>query len=82
MMPDRCSYVCPQIWLNSVRTNKGPSPATSFLNENGSLSYFAIMRELLSCLSLTVVDFAIIFLAISRLFQGTRKDKLCNTLMF
>ena len=43
---DICSYVCPQTWLNDARTNIGLSPTMSFLNENDSLAYFVILREL------------------------------------
>ena len=51
---DTCSYVCPQTWLNEVRTNIGLSPTMGYLNENDSLAYFAILRELSSGLPFIV----------------------------
>ena len=54
---DTCSLVCPQTWLNEARTKIGLSPTMGFLNENDSLAYFTILRELSSGLSITVVFF-------------------------
>ena len=54
------------------------------LNENDSLAYFAIFRELLSGLSFTVglfKPFSFLTLLVG-LFQGTRKDINRDTLIF
>ena len=48
-----CSYVCPQTWLNEARKNTDLSPAMGFLNENGSFTCFAILREFSSDLCFT-----------------------------
>ena len=42
------------MWLNEARTNIGLSPNMDFLNENATLAYFVIFRELLPGLSFTV----------------------------
>ena len=51
---DKCSYVCPQTWLNKARTKIVLSASMGFLSENDSLDCFAILGELSSGLSFTV----------------------------
>ena len=71
---DKCSYVCPQTWLNEVSTWIRLSPTMGFLNENDSLAYFAILGELSSGLSFTVGFFKTkFFLIISWFFQGKER---------
>ena len=83
---ETCSYFCPQTWLDEIegRTNIDLSPAMGFLNENDSLTYFAILGELLSGLSFTVGFFQDLkfYLIISWLLQGAKKDMPHNILMF
>ena len=43
--------------VNETRTSIGQSLTMSFLNEYDSLAYFAILGELWSCMSFTVLFF-------------------------
>ena len=79
-----CSYVGSQTWLNDARTNIGLSQTMGFLNENDSLAYFAnfgriFVRSVINCGLFQDIKFSLI---ISFLFQGSRKEKPRNTLIF
>ena len=76
-----CSYVCPQTWFNEARTNIDLSPTMDFLNENDSLAYFAILRELSSGLSGLFQNLKFPFI-ISWLFQGQGRIYLATPLCF
>ena len=70
--------------VNQASTNIGLSPTMDFLNENYSLAYFAILRELSSGLSFTVsflktLNFLSLLVGFSR---EARKDIPPNTLIF
>ena len=62
----------------------GLSPVMGFLNENDSFTYFAILGELSSGLSLTMgfSRLSIFSQFFCELFQGARRDIPRNTLMF
>ena len=74
----------PRLGLNEARTNIGLSPAMGFLNENDSLAYFAILRELSSGLSLTVGFFKTLnFLSLLvGFFRGQGRTYLATSLCF
>ena len=70
---DKCSYVCPQTWLNQARRNITLSPTMGFfmfLNENefGLFCNFGI-----------IVVRSVFY---RRLFQGRKKDIPGKALMF
>ena len=81
---DTCSYVCHQTWLNESRTNIGLSPTMGFLNENDCLELFCnfgkiVVRSVFCCGLFEDLKFS---LSISWLFQGSKKDIPCSTLLF
>ena len=75
---DTCSYVCPQTWLNEVRTNIGLSRTMGFLNGNDSLPYFAIFGELSSGLSFTVGFFKKLSFLLIGFFRGQGRTYLAT----